>query len=431
MLDVVPVRSLQLMSYLPIIGEAEVEALRAAAAPLRDARVLHVNATAFGGGVAEILETLVPLMADVGLAAEWQVIRGSDEFFAVSKASHNGLQGMALSLDGPMRRTWRHYNEQNAHELEGEYDFIIVHDPQPAGLLHYHDRSQAKGRFWIWRCHIDTSQPNPEYWDFYAPYIGEYDRMIFTMPHYAGPGIDAGRIAVIAPTIDPLSPKNRVIPPDDGRLVAERFGIDSTRPLLTQVSRFDPWKDPIGVIDAYRQVKAEIPDVQLALVGSMASDDPEGWTYLDRTLRYAGLDGDIVVLHNFHGVGAYEVGCFQTVADVVIQKSTREGFGLVVSEALWKGKPVVAGNVGGITLQVIEGETGYLVSSVEECASRTIELLQNRDLAVAMGEAGKEHVRRNFLTPRLLSDYLNLFNGLERVREATGVPPRQQPPPSA
>lgn len=431
MLDLVPVRTLQLMSYLPLIGEEAVEALRAAAEPLRDARVLHVNATAFGGGVAEILETLVPLMADVGLKPEWQVIRGAEEFFTVSKASHNGLQGMDLPFDETMKQIWRHYNELNGQELEGEYDFIVVHDPQPAGLLHFHDRSRAKGAFWIWRCHIDTSHPNPAFWDFYAPFIGEFDRMIFTMPQYAGPGIEPGRLAVIAPTIDPLSPKNTPIPRADAEQVVARFGVDVTRPLLTQVSRFDPWKDPIGVIDAYRRVKAEIPEIQLALVGSMASDDPEGWTYLDRTLRYAGQDNDVFVLHNFHGVGAYEVGCFQMVADVVIQKSTREGFGLVVSEALWKSKPVVAGNVGGITLQVIDGETGYLVSSVEECAARTIELLSDRKLASAMGEAGREHVRRNFLTPRLLSDYLNLFNGLVRLQEATGAPPRQHPPVSA
>ena len=416
MLDIVPIRTLQLMSYLPIIGAQEVEALRAAAEPLRDARVLHINATAFGGGVAEILGTLVPLMVDVGLAAEWRVIRGSEEFFTVSKAIHNGLQGMAIPLDEGMRRTWRHFNEQNAHELEGKYDFVVVHDPQPAGLLHYHDRSRARSASWIWRCHIDTSQPNPEHWDFCAPYIAEYDRMIFTMPQYAGPGIDAGRVAVIAPTIDPLSPKNMPIPTEDAAGVAEHFGVDLTRPLITQVSRFDPWKDPIGVIDAYRLVKAEIPDVQLALIGSMASDDPEGWTYLDRTLRHAGEDRDLVVLHNFHGVGAYQVGCFQTISDVVIQKSTREGFGLVVSEALWKGRPVVAGNVGGITLQILDGETGYLAETVEECGARTIELLRNPERARSMGEAGREHVRRNFLAPRLLADYLSLFNRLVRER---------------
>jgi trehalose synthase len=426
-LDTVPVRSLQLMSYLPVIGEEEVEALRAAAEPLRDARVLHVNATAFGGGVAEILETLVPLMADVGLSVDWQVIRGSEEFFTVSKSIHNGLQGMELDLDEGMRRTWRHFNELNAHELEGEYDFVVIHDPQPAGLFHYHDRARVRSDFWIWRCHIDTSQPNPEFWDFFAPYISEFDRMIFTMPQYAGPGIEAGRVAVIAPTIDPLSPKNTPIPPHDAALVVEKFGVDTTRPLITQVSRFDPWKDPIGVIDAYRLVKKEIPGVQLALVGSMASDDPEGWKYLDWTLRHAGEDDDVIVLHNFYGVGGYQVGCFQTASDVAIQKSTREGFGLVVSEALWKGKPVVGGNVGGITLQVLDGTTGYLVDGVDDCAARTLELLKNPDRAAAMGEAGREHVRRNFLTPRLLMDYLNLFNRLERDSELTGAPPRQLP----
>jgi trehalose synthase len=190
------------------------------------------------------------------------------------------------------------------------------------------------------------------------------------------------------------------------------FGMDISRPIITQVSRFDPWKDPLGVIDAYRTVKGKIPQVQLALVGSMASDDPEGWYFLDKTSRHAGEDGDIHILHNFHGIGAYEVGCFQTASDVIVQKSTREGFGLVVTEALWKGKAVVGGNVGGIPLQVIDGETGYLVDSVESCAERIITLLENPDLNKKMGEVGREHVRKHFLITRHLRDYLQLFQKL-------------------
>jgi trehalose synthase len=408
MLQRITVEEMRLDDYLPIVGDEVLEEIEQLARGLKGAKVVHINATAFGGGVAEILMTLVPLMRDVGLDAEWQVIEGSDEFFNVTKASHNGLQGMEIPLTEEMKAIWRKYNEHNAKIFDGEYDYIIVHDPQPAGLLHYHGRSG--GKHWIWRCHIDTSHPNPLYWDFYAPYIDVYEAAVFTMKQYVGPRVDFEHLAIIPPTIDPLSPKNAPIPMNDAQEVVSGFGIDLSKPLITQVSRFDPWKDPLGVIDAYRLVKAEFPDVQLALVGSMASDDPEGWYFLDKTSRHAGEDDDIYILHNFHGVGGYEVGCFQTASDVVIQKSTREGFGLVVTEGLWKGKPVIGGNVGGIPLQVIDGETGFLVDTVEACGEKTLYLLQHLDEARGMGEAAREHVRKNFLITRHLRDYLNLFN---------------------
>ncbi len=410
MLERVEVTAKSLDNYRPIVGDEVIDQLRARAAALQGARVLHINATAFGGGVAEILTTLVPLMRDIGLEAEWQVIRGSDEFFTVTKASHNGLQGMDIPFTKAMKDTWRSFNKRNALELEGAYDFIVVHDPQPAGLLHFHN--ERDGAQWIWRCHIDTSQPNPAFWDFFAPYINAYHAAIFTLQDYVNPGIHTDHLAFIAPTIDPLSPKNAPIPSEEADKTVAGFGLDRNRPIITQVSRFDPWKDPLGVIDAYRLVKERIPDVQLALVGSMASDDPEGWYYLDKTSRHAGVDDDIHILHNFHGVGAYEVGCFQTASEVVIQKSTREGFGLVVSEALWKGKPVVGGNVGGIPLQVIDGKTGYLVNTIEQCAERTLHLLDNPTEAESMGVAGREHVREHFLTTRHLLDYVELFIGL-------------------
>jgi trehalose synthase len=372
--------------------------------------VLHINATSFGGGVAEILTTLVPLMQDVGLEAEWQIIHAENEFFNVTKASHNGLQGMDLPLTEEMKAIWSRYNEANASRLEGQYDYIVVHDPQPVGLLSFRGRSD--GEHWIWRCHIDTSNPNPAYWDFYAPYINAYDGVVFTLRQYVGPGVDVRHLAIVPPTIDPLSTKNATIPMEEAQHVVAGFDVDVSRPLITQVSRFDPWKDPLGVIDAYRLVKAEMPQVQLALVGSMASDDPEGWHYLDKTLRHAGEDDDVIILHNFHGVGGYEVGCFQAASDVVIQKSIREGFGLVVSEALWKGRPVVGGNVGGIPLQVIDGQTGYLVDNVEACGTKTLHLLQHPDQARSMGQAGRDHVRENFLSTRHLKDYLELFAAL-------------------
>ncbi|MFQ5642052.1 MAG: glycosyltransferase [bacterium] len=407
MLQKVGIEKKSLADYQAIIGEEALQEILDLARALKGARVLHVNATAFGGGVAEILQSLAPLMRDVGLDAEWQVIEGTDEFFNVTKASHNGLQGMDLEFTENMQNIWLRTNKMNAQKFEGEYDFIIIHDPQPAGLLHFH--GPGGGKHWIWRCHIDTSTPNPAYWEFYAPFINAHECAIFTMQEYVGPGVHADHLKVIAPTIDPLSSKNTKIPIETAKEVVAKFGIDLERPLLTQVSRYDPWKDPLGVIDAYRIVKQHVPNVQLALVGSMADDDPEGWYYLDKTCRRAGEDQDIHILHNFHGVGAFEVGCFQIVSDLVIQKSTREGFGLVVTEALWKGKPVIGGKVGGIPLQIIDGKTGYLVSTVEECAGKIRDLLLNPDKISAMGQAATEHVRQNFLITRHLRDYLQLF----------------------
>jgi trehalose synthase len=399
MLESVAVEPKTLSEYESIVGESALSEISQLVKPIKGARIVHINATAFGGGVAEILMALVPLMQDLGLEAEWQVIEGSDDFFNVTKASHNGLQGMVIPFDDSMKAIWKKYNQINAERFEGNYDYVVVHDPQPAGLLHYHGRDG--GNHWIWRCHIDTSHPNKDFWSFYAPYFDQYDAGIFTMKQYAGPGVEFDPLAIIAPTID-----------DAARQVVTNFGIDLDRPLITQVSRFDPWKDPVGVIDAYRIVKQKVPETQLALVGSMATDDPEGWYFLDKTSRHAGEDPDIFILHNFHGVGGYEVGCFQTVSDVVIQKSTREGFGLVVTEGLWKGKPVIGGNVGGIPLQIIDGETGFLVDSIESCAEKAILLLQDPELSRRMGEAGREHVRTNYLITRHLRDYLQLFNTL-------------------
>jgi trehalose synthase len=412
MLQNVEVEAKSLEDYRPIVGTEAIEQIHALAESLQGARVVHVNATAFGGGVAEILQTLVPLMRDVGLDAHWQVIEGTEEFFSVTKAMHNGLQGMDIDLTDKMKIIWQAYNELNAQKLEGHYDIVVVHDPQPAGLLHF--TAGENGDHWIWRCHIDTSHPNADYWQFMAPYINEYPSAVFTLEEYVGPGVNCEHLVTIAPTIDPLSPKNTAMDPTTADAIVARYGFDASRPLLAQVSRFDPWKDPLGVIDAYRIVKERIPEVQLALVGSMAEDDPEGWDYYDKTVRHAGEDYDIRILHNFHGVGNREVNAFQTAADVVVQKSIREGFGLVVTEAMWKQKPVIGGDVGGIPLQVIDGKTGFLVNSVEACADRMLYLLENPGESEKMGEAAREHIRRHFLSTRHLADYLQLFKQLLR-----------------
>lgn len=410
MLQRVHIEPKALDGYRTIVGDEEVTAIRALAEPLRGARVLHLNATPFGGGVAEILSTLVPLMRDVGIEAEWQTLHGAEEFFNVTKALHNALQGADIPITAEMKEVYNRYNRLNAEALEGEYDYLIIHDPQPAAILHFHGRTGS--RRWIWRSHIDTSAPNPEAWSFLEPYLEAYDVAIFTMEQYVHSQSKFPKLAIIPPSIDPLSPKNKSQPLEESQAILARFKVDTSRPLLTQVSRFDPWKDPLGVIDAYRIVKGEMPGVQLALVGSMATDDPEGWEYYERTVRHAGEDYDIHILHNLHGVGDVEVNAFQSASDVVIQKSIREGFGLVVTEALWKGKPVVASNVGGIPLQIIDGQTGYLVDSPLLCAERICYLLNHPEEGEKLGKQAREHVRKCFLSPRHFGDYLRLFLSL-------------------
>jgi trehalose synthase len=397
-----------LADYTHICGRELIEEIRELAEPLKGRRVVHVSATAFGGGVSEILYTLVPLMRDVGLDCEWQVIYGREEFFNATKLMHNALQGHPQDLDEEQWRTWEQYNEMNARELSEGWDVCLVHDPQPAGL---HRLVPEKAAGWVWRCHIDLSTPNPATIERLLPYIADYPQALFHMAEYVPEGM-RGRINVVPPAIDPLMPKNMALSPEDASYVCEQFGIDVDRPLICQVSRFDPWKDPLGVIDAYRTVKQRVPDVQLALVGSMASDDPEGWDFFNATIAHADGDPDVHILNNFNNVGAIEVNAFQSHADVVVQKSTREGFGLTVSEAIWKARPFVGGNVGGIPLQVEDGVTGFLVESVEQCAQRSLELLEDPALGKSLGRRGKEHVRSHFLTPRYLRDYLRIFTEL-------------------
>lgn len=398
-----------LSDYASIVGRALADEIRERASRLEGKRVLHVSATAFGGGVSEILYTLVPLMVDVGLQAEWHVIHGREEFFNATKVMHNALQGNPQDLSDEQWEIWRRYNEINARELSSGWDVIIVHDPQPAALA---TLVPDKSRRWVWRCHIDLSTPNPATLERLVPFLEPYPATVFHMRKYVPSGMD-GRANIVPPAIDPLAPKNMAFSPEDAVYICEQFGIDVDRPLLCQVSRFDPWKDPLGVIDAYRIVKSQMPDVQLALVGSMATDDPEGWDYFNATVAHADGDPDIHILNNLNNVGAIEVNAFQSHCDVVIQKSTREGFGLTVTEAIWKGRPLIGGAVGGIPLQVSDGETGFLVSSVEECAQRSLEILADPGLGKRLGRAGKEAVRKQFLMPRLLRDWLDLFERLE------------------
>jgi trehalose synthase len=410
MLQEVGLGERSLADYTHIAGRGLIDEIRELAAPLEGKRVLHVSATAFGGGVSEILYTLVPLMRDAGLDAHWQVILGREEFFNVTKLMHNSLQGDDQSISDEEWEVFEAFNAMNAQDLDGEWDVVVIHDPQPAGV-----RAGAleKAKHWVWRCHIDLSTPNRSTLERLLPLIRSYDATVWHLPQYVPADLDGHQIKIVPPAIDPLSPKNMALSPDDAAFVCDQFGIDTERPLVCQVSRFDPWKDPIGVIDAYRMITEEVPDAQLALVGSMATDDPEGWEFFQNTFRYADGDPDIKILNNLNNVGAIEVNAFQSQADVLIQKSIREGFGLTVTEGLWKGRPVVAGDVGGIPLQIEDSISGFLVSSPEETAKRTVEVLADPELAKRLGRAGKERAREQFLTPRLLRDWMQIFSGLE------------------
>jgi trehalose synthase len=409
MLQLVNVGTKSLLDYGTIASRGLMEEIRRLAGQLEGTRVLHLSATAFGGGVAEINYALVPLMRDAGLDVEWRIIRGEDEFFGATKTIHNALQGSPQGLTLEQEETFRRYNELNAQELEDGYDFVIVHDPQPAFMIDYSRETQAR---WIWRCHIDLSTPNESVLNFLLPALARYDAAVFHMREYVPGAAGLPPSYIWPPAIDPLTPKNMALSPEDAAYIVDQFGIDVERPLLTQVSRFDPWKDPLGVIDAYREVKETYPEVQLALVGAMAHDDPEGWDFYNQTVAYAQGDPDIYILSNLNNIGSVEVNAFQVHSTAVIQKSIKEGFGLTVTESLWKTRPTVAGRVGGIVRQIEDGETGWLVESAHECALACIEILGDPHGARMRALKGKEYVRRNFLMPRLLRDWLVLFNTL-------------------
>src|SRR5256886_1007527 len=407
MLQLVNVGHKSLADYATIATRGLMEDIRRLAEPLQGKRVVHLSATAFGGGVAEINYTLIPLMRDAGLDVEWRIIQGADEFFEVTKTIHNALQGSPQALTEEQQEIFVRYQRLNAEQFEDEYDFVVIHDPQPAGMIDSFPDSRAH---WIWRAHIDLSEPNVDVLDFLLPWLHRYDAAIFHRREYVPRGGQMPRAYIWPPAIDPLAPKNMALSPEDAAYIVDQFGIDVERPLLTQVSRFDPWKDPLGVIDAYRLVKKEFPDVQLALVGSMAHDDPEGWDYYNQTVAYAAGDPDIYILSNLNNVGSVEVNAFQVHSAAVIQKSIREGFGLTITEALWKTRPTVAGRVGGIVAQIQDGETGWLVDSPEECAEACLEILRDPLEARQRALRGKEVVRRDLLMPRLLRDWLVLFN---------------------
>jgi trehalose synthase len=413
-LERVPLLEKSLGDYAPIAGADAVERIEALAAPMRGCRVLHINATAYGGGVAEVLATHVPLLRSVGIDAEWQVIRASDEFFGITKEVHNALQGAEVDWSSRKQRIYLEHILDNATRLEGEWDFIVTHDPQPLALRSFVRElpvgpSDAK---WIWRCHIDLTDANPGVWEFFRPYVEMHDASIWTLKEFAPDSLSMDRVVEAWPSIDPLSVKNLDLPLPFAEELCRQYGIDVRRPIVCQVSRYDPWKDPVGVIQAFRVVREKVTDAQLLLAGSMATDDPEGFRVWERVQEERAGDPDIHTLSNLHQVGNVQINAFQRCADVAVQKSVREGFGLTVSEALWKNRPVVGGRAGGIVIQIRDGFDGYLVGSVEECAARIIDLLADPVGADAMGVQGQEHVRANFLATRELEDWLRLLTDL-------------------
>ena len=336
MLERVPLLEKSLDEYASVVEPGTLERLRELAEPLRGARVLHVNATAYGGGVAELLATHVALSRDVGLEADWQVIHGSDEFFGVTKSVHNALQGADVEWTTRSERIYLERVLENALLIEGEWDFVVIHDPQPAAIREY-----VRGRAvdmphtkWIWRCHIDLTDANPTVWDFFQPFVEQYDAAVFTMPEFVPASLSVPHIEHLPPCIDPISLKNLDMPRPFVDEICRSYGIRPNHPLVVQVSRFDPWKDPIGVIEAYRIVREEFPDVQLVLAGSMATDDPEGFHYWDLTNDARAGDPQIHLLSTIQQVGSIQINAFQRAAHVVLQKSLRVGFGLTVSEAL-------------------------------------------------------------------------------------------------
>ena len=405
-------RPLRLDDYREIAPEEQLDKVRDLAADLKGLRIVHVNSTADGGGVAEILRSLVPLMRDVGLDAQWLVMPGHEAFFEITKKLHNLMQGAdgelsAQEVSAYVAQSWKVSRAMQEQGISA--DIWVMHDPQSLPLAAFLPQNQRA----MWVCHIDTTAPNQSAAGALLPWLQTYPLIVFSLPQYILPALDPCQTRVAPPAIDPLLPKNRRPDLTTVKSIIARLGIDPERPLVSQVARFDVWKDPWGVIDAYRMVKREQPDVQLALLGVIAAqDDPEAFSIFDSVAQYAGDDPDIHLFIDGRQVAEAEVAAVQTAAAVIIQKSLREGFGLSVTEALWKGTPVVGGNCGGIRLQIIDGQTGFLVDTVEECAERVLTLLRDQPLAQRMGNAGKEWVRQQFLTPRLLSNYLEFFHEL-------------------
>jgi trehalose synthase len=396
-------------AYAEHTGRDVVGHLRQLAEPLQGLKVVHVNSTRIGGGVAEILEKLVPLTRELGVDASWEVISGGEEFFVCTKHMHNALQGNRVDIEPALLAAYEATNARNAEQLRPQLedaDVVFIHDPQPAPLLGLCPDRRGK---WIWRCHIDASHPYRAVWKYLHGHLTDYDASIFSLPDFAQSLPHPAYI--VPPSIDPLSEKNVALQDAEVAAVRERFGLDPQRPLVLQVSRFDRFKDPLGVIHAHQLAKRFLPGLQLVLAGGSATDDPEGARVL-QDVQDAAADDDSIHVLLLPPDAHRTINALQRAADLVLQKSTREGFGLTVTEAMWKGKAVIGGNTGGIRLQVIDFHTGFLVSTPEGAALRIRYLLHQREQLAAMGNKAREFVRENFLLTRQLREYLTLMLAL-------------------
>lgn len=394
--------------YRGIVGDKVISDIVKMAKNLYGLRVLHINSTYYGGGVAEMLYSLIPLMNDVGVSVDWRILRGTPEFFTITKKFHNAIQGDPINLSDIKKTLYIQNNQDFASYCQIDADCVIIHDPQPLPLIRFYKRKQP----WIWRCHVDLSRPNPQLWDYLKGFILRYDRVIVSDCRYMKEDLPMD-YSVIHPVIDPLSSKNKEISKDLIMRTLKKYAVPTDKPILTQISRFDKWKDPANVIEMFKLVKARI-DCRLVLCGSMAADDPEGIQIYQKILQRANnhvAKRDVILLTVEDNI---LVNALQRISSVVIQKSIREGFGLTVTEALWKEKPVVASNVGGIPLQMADGETGYLIdpTDIKTGAARIISILENPAEAKRLGTNGREMVLKKFLITRHLYDDLKMLNDL-------------------
>ncbi len=395
--------------YSGIAPKGDLLLLEKLSGSLQKKSFLHINSTRAGGGVAEILQRMIPILKELGIDARWEVITGDEKFFDITKKIHNALQGYPQAITEEMWDYHREVNRRNAEKLDLDADAVLIHDPQPAPLIEFKKRGK-----WIWRCHIDVSGPVRDVSEHIERYSGKYDAAVFSVAKFAR-AMDVDEF-IIPPSIDPLSDKNRDLGEEEIRAVMEKFGIPADRPMVLQVSRFDRFKDPLGVIEAYRMVK-KYNDCILVLAGSPATDDPEGEAVLQEVRSYAADDADIHILL-LPAFSDREINALQRAATVILQKSVREGFGLTVSEAMWKGKAVIGGAVGGIPLQIVHGINGFLVHSAEGAAFRIRQFLNNPEMAARMGEKAKEYVRKYFLITRQARDYLSIWYYLENDRSS-------------
>ncbi|MDI6753700.1 MAG: glycosyltransferase [Thermodesulfobacteriota bacterium] len=401
----------QLEDYEKLIGGEAVERIRKKARPLQGLHLVNVNSTYYGGGVAELLSSLSLLMNSVGIKTGWGVIQGAPDFFSITKKMHNALQGEEINLSNRKREIYEEVIWENAvrNHLEN-HNMVIIHDPQPLPMIKHYKKNGP----WIWRCHIDLTNPNKELWNYLVPTVEKYDAVIFSLKEYAQ-NIKTPQLFFM-PAIDPFKIKTREMSEEEIKERLDHYGIPTDLPLVVQISRFDRWKDPQGVIEAFKLARKEV-DCTLVLLGNVATDDPEG-SDLFESLLDCREERIIILSHQDSAL----VNALQRRAAVVVQKSIREGFGLTVTEAMWKGTPVIGGNIGGIRYQIEDGVNGFLVSSVEETAGRIVRLIKDQKLREEMGRKAKETVRKKFLLNRYLEEYLDLFGAFETIYRLTALP---------